>query len=85
SRFMDASKIRDALSTVTVTLMIDTLMVTLGAILLYIHSPLLFGVTLLLVPFYIGIIFAFHKPYQSINHKEMESNAKLNSYLVESL
>ncbi|WP_434180362.1 peptidase domain-containing ABC transporter [Bacillus thuringiensis] len=85
SRFMDAGKIRDALSTITVTLMIDTLMVTLGAILLYIHSPTLFGVTLLLVPFYIGIIFIFHKPYQNINREEMESNAKLTSYLVESL
>ncbi|HGH0915701.1 peptide cleavage/export ABC transporter [Bacillus cereus] len=85
SRFMDASKIRDALSTVTVTLMIDTVMVTVGAILLYIHSPILFGVTLLLIPFYISIIFAFHKPYQSINREEMESNAKLTSYLVESL
>ncbi|TXR94727.1 peptide cleavage/export ABC transporter [Bacillus sp. SH7-1] len=85
SRFMDASKIRDALSTVTVTLMIDTVMVTVGAILLYIHSPILFSVTLLLIPFYISIIFAFHKPYQSINREEMESNAKLTSYLVESL
>ncbi|HDR4909321.1 TPA: peptidase domain-containing ABC transporter [Bacillus cereus] len=85
SRFMDASKIRDALSTITVTLMIDTLMVTLGAILLYIHSPILFGVTLLLIPFYIGVIFVFHKPYQNINREEMESNAKLTSYLVESL
>lgn len=85
SRFMDASKIRDALSTVTVTLMIDTVMVTVGAILLYMQSPILFGVTTLLVPFYMGIIYAFHKPYQSINREEMESNAKLNSYLVESL
>ncbi|WP_242302487.1 peptidase domain-containing ABC transporter, partial [Bacillus cereus group sp. BfR-BA-01423] len=85
SRFMDASKIRDALSTITITLMIDTLMVILGASLLYIHSPLLFGVTLLLIPFYIGIIFLFNKPYQIINRKEMESNAKLTSYLVESL
>lgn len=85
SRFMDASKIRDALSTITITLMIDTLMVILGAGLLYIHSPLLFGVTLLLIPFYIGIIFIFNRPYQIINRKEMESNAKLTSYLVESL
>ncbi|PGD99993.1 peptidase domain-containing ABC transporter [Bacillus pseudomycoides] len=85
SRFMDASKIRDALSTVTVTLMIDTVMVMLGASLLYIHSATLFGVTLLLIPFYIGIIFIFNKPYQIINRKEMESNAKLTSYLVESL
>ncbi|MDA2530470.1 peptidase domain-containing ABC transporter [Bacillus cereus] len=85
SRFMDASKIREALSTITVTLMIDTVMVMLGAILLYSHSPILFGVTLLLVPFYVLIIFLFHKPYQNINREEMESNAKLTSYLVESL
>lgn len=85
SRFMDASKIRDALSTITVTLMIDTLMVILGTILLYIQSPMLFSVTLLLIPFYIGGILIFHKPYQNINRKEMESNAKLTTYLVESL
>ncbi|MEB8804264.1 peptidase domain-containing ABC transporter [Bacillus cereus] len=85
SRFMDASKIRDALSTITVTLMIDTVMVMLGAILLYVHNSTLFGVTLLLIPFYIGIIFAFHKAYENINREEMESNAKLTSYLVESL
>ncbi|GGE85982.1 peptidase domain-containing ABC transporter [Priestia taiwanensis] len=85
ARFMDASKIREALSTITITLLIDTLMVVLGTVLLYIHSPVLFGVTLLLVPFYIGIILLFHKPYQKINREEMESNAKLTSYLVESL
>lgn len=85
SRFMDASKIRDALSTITITLMIDTIMILLGAILLYVHSPTLFGVTLLLIPFYICTIILFHKPYQNINREEMESNAKLTSYLVESL
>ncbi|QWG48399.1 peptidase domain-containing ABC transporter (plasmid) [Bacillus mycoides] len=85
SRFMDASKIRDALSTITITLMIDTVMVMLGAILLYTHNSTLFLVTLLLIPFYVGIILIFNKPYQNINRKEMEGNAKLNSYLVESL
>ncbi|MGR5978106.1 ABC transporter transmembrane domain-containing protein [Bacillus cereus] len=59
SRFMDASKIREALSTVTVTLMIDTVMVTVGAILLYIHSPILFGVTVLLLPFLCEYYFCF--------------------------
>ncbi|HDR4513341.1 peptidase domain-containing ABC transporter [Bacillus paranthracis] len=85
SRFMDASKIREALSTITITLMIDTVMVMLGAILLYTHSPMLFVITLFLIPFYIGVILVFHKPYQRINREEMESNAKLTSYLVESL
>lgn len=85
SRFMDAGKIRDALSTITVTLMIDTLMVVMGAILLYVHNSILFGITLFLVPLYICIIILFHKPYQKINREEMESNANLTSYLVESL
>ena len=63
---MDAGKIRDALSTITVTLMIDTLMVVMGAILLYVHNSILFGITLLLVPLYICIIILFHKPYQKL-------------------
>ncbi|KXY30540.1 peptidase domain-containing ABC transporter [Bacillus sp. FSL K6-0067] len=85
SRFMDASKIRDALSTITITLMMDVVMVVVGAVLLYIQSSVLFGVTLLLIPFYISVILVFHKPYERINQEEMESNAKLTSYLVESL
>ncbi|EOO71539.1 peptidase domain-containing ABC transporter [Bacillus mycoides] len=85
SRFTDASKIREALSTITITLMIDTVMVFLGGILLYVQSSTLFVVTLLLIPFYIGVIFLFHKPYQTINRDEMECSAKLTSYLVESL
>ncbi|MCM3737940.1 peptidase domain-containing ABC transporter [Bacillus cytotoxicus] len=85
SRFMDAGKVRDALSTTTITLMIDTLMVILGAVLLFMQSTMLFGVTLALVPFYVITVLAFHKLYQKVNHQEMESNAKLTSYLVESL
>lgn len=59
---MDASKIREALSTITITLMIDTVMVLLGGILLYVQSSTLFVVTLLLIPFYIGVIFYFISP-----------------------
>lgn len=62
SRFMDASKIREALSTITITLMIDTVMVFLGGILLYVQSSTLFIVTLLLIPIYIGVIFCFINP-----------------------
>ncbi|KXH79498.1 peptidase domain-containing ABC transporter [Bacillus cereus] len=85
SRFMDAGKIRDALSTITITLMIDTVMVIIGAVLLYNHSSILFGVTLCLIPFYLLIVLVFHKLYENVNRDEMESNSKLTSYLVESL
>ncbi|MBE5092043.1 peptidase domain-containing ABC transporter [Bacillus thuringiensis] len=85
SRFTDASKVRDALSNTTITLMIDSLMVVLGSVLLYLHNSVLFGVTLLLIPFYVLVILGFHKSYENINREQMESNAKLMSYIVESL
>lgn len=84
SRMSDAGHVRDALSSSMVTLMIDALMVILGTILLYLQSPFLFGIALMLVPFYILSAVLFHKPYTAINHKQMESSAKLTSYMVES-
>src|SRR5699024_7380924 len=48
SRFMDASKIRDAISGATLTIMIDTGMVLAGGIILFVQSRLLFGISLLI-------------------------------------
>lgn len=48
---MDTSKIREALSSSTITLLVDTFMVILGGILLYIQSPLLLLITLIFIPF----------------------------------
>lgn len=39
SRFNDASKVRDAISGATLTIMIDTLMAIAGAIILYTQNP----------------------------------------------
>jgi len=85
SRLMDASKVRDAVSGATLTIMIDTLMVIVGGIVLYAQNSFLFGVTVLLVPLYTLIMWAFHKPFQIINRREMEDNAQLTSYIVESI
>lgn len=85
SRLMDASKVREAISGATLTMMIDVLMVIVGAGILYAQNAFLFGVTLLLIPFYGIIVWAFLKPYEKINHEEMEKNAHLSSYIVESL
>ncbi|KXY56694.1 peptidase domain-containing ABC transporter [Bacillus cereus] len=85
SRFQDAAKIREALATTTLTVMIDTLMVIAGSILLYTQSSTLFFITALHVPIYILIIWMFQSSYEKINRQEMESNAELTSYIVESL
>ena len=85
SRFMDASKIRDAISSATLSIMIDTLMALVGGIVLYMQNRVLFGISLIVVVLYAVIVFAFNKPVKDINEKQMEDNAQVTSYLVESL
>ncbi|WP_259391469.1 peptidase domain-containing ABC transporter [Paenibacillus sp. 1011MAR3C5] len=85
SRLMDASKVRDAISSATLTIMIDVLMVIAGGFILYSQSALLFGVTLLLIPLYIALVWGFHKPFDRLNREQMEKNAQLTSYIVESI
>jgi len=85
SRFMDASKIRDAISGATLTIMIDTLMAVVGGVVLYIQSPSLFVVAVILLALYAAVVFSYNKPIRKINEKLMEENAQVTSYLVESL
>lgn len=85
SRFNDASKIRDAISGVTLTMMIDVLMVLIGGFILYSQSTLLFGITIIPLILYGIIVFIFKNNIEKVNRETMESNAKLTSYLVESL
>ncbi len=85
SRFTDASKVRDAISGATLTIMIDTLMATAGAIILYTQNASMFGIALIIVVLYGIIVVTFNKQFKKLNEKQMEDNAQLTSYLVESL
>ena len=85
SRFMDASKIRDAISSATLSIMIDTLMALVGGIVLFSQNRLLFGIAFVIVILYAIIVFAFNKPVKKINEKQMEDNSQVTSYLVESM
>lgn len=85
SRFTDASKVRDAISGATLTIMIDTLMVIGGAVILFLQSGKLFLITFIIALLYGVIVFCFNKTYHNKNEKQMESNAQLTSYMVESL
>ena len=85
SRFNDASKVRDAISGATLTIMIDTLMAVAGAIILYIQNPKLFAITIIIVVLYSIIVAGFNKWYEKLNRRQMEDNAQLTSYMVESL
>ncbi len=85
SRFMDASKIRQAIAGATLTIMIDTLMAIAGAIMLYVQNGFLFGISVIIVILYGVIVISFTKPIRENNRHQMEENSQLTSYLVESL
>lgn len=85
SRFNDAFHIRDTISGVTLTIMIDTFMVIIGGGILYSQNSTLFGLTIIPLILYGIIVWAFNNHLEKINRETMENNAKLTSYLVESL
>lgn len=85
SRFNDASNIRQAISGVALTMMIDVFMVLIGGFILYSQSPSLFALTLVPLVLYGVIVYAFKRSIEQVNRETMEGNAKLTSYLVESL
>lgn len=85
SRFMDASKVRDAISGATLTIMIDTFMALAGAVILYTQNSTLFIIAAIIGLIYGVIVFVFNKPIKKINQEQMEENSQLTSYLVESL
>ena len=85
SRFQDAGKVRDAISGATLTIMIDTIMAIAGAIILYIQNAKMFGISVVVVGLYFIIVISFNKWYERLNRKQMEANAQLTSYMVESL
>lgn len=85
SRLMDAAKVREAISGATLTIMIDTIMMIAGGIILCMQNALMFGVTAAMIPLYIVIVWTFHKPFERMNRKQMEDNAALTSYIVESI
>ncbi|WP_330391409.1 peptidase domain-containing ABC transporter [Paraclostridium sordellii] len=85
SRFNDASNIRQAISGVALTMMIDVFMVLIGGGILYSQSPSLFGLTIIPLVLYGIIVFSFKSNIEKANRETMEKNSKLTSYLIESL
>lgn len=85
SRFQDASAIRDVISNATLTVMIDTIMAASGGLILFFKNKVLFAIAFFMVIIYGVLVLIFNKPYKKANEKQMEDNAQLTSYLVESL
>lgn len=85
SRFYDTSKIRDAISSATLTIILDTIMaIACGALLCYMNVTLFF-ITVEIIGSYTLILFLFRNPIKSINYEWMEQEAQVTSYLKESI
>lgn len=85
SRFSDARAIRDAVSGATLTLMLDSIMVIGCGTILYLENKELFLVSLLVIGLYAAIIIFYKNPLERVNREVMENNARLQSYLKESI
>lgn len=85
SRFNDASKIKEAVSSATLSLFLDTLTVILCVFILYALNPILFCITLFTVIAYAIVVICFLNPLKNVNEKLMEENAEVTSYLKESI
>jgi ATP-binding cassette subfamily B protein len=85
SRFLDASKIRDAISSVTLSMMIDTLMAVAGGTILYQQNSFLFYIALINTLLYTVMVYIFNPIIKRTNKEQMENNAILTSFLVESI
>ncbi|MBO1577813.1 peptidase domain-containing ABC transporter [Staphylococcus epidermidis] len=85
SRFNDTDNIREAISSVTISVIIDTIMVILGTIILFWQSAYLFCIVILIIPIYVLLFLFFKKPFEKFNRQEMEANADLSSNFIEGI
>jgi ATP-binding cassette subfamily B protein len=85
SRFSDTDKIRKAVSSATLAVMLDSITAIGCGILLYKISDKLFLIILGVLVVYFFITLLFRKPIKDINHELMENESQVNSYLKESI
>lgn len=85
SRFNDASSIRDIVSEASLTIMMDTIMAVVGAVVLFNSNKLLFLISVVMLILYGIIVFIYNKPIKKINRKIMEMNSKVTSQFIETI
>lgn len=85
SRFSDINKIIDALSSTVISIFLDVGMMVIIGSFLFISNRLLFGITMLMLPLFILVIYLFNQKFVELNEAQMEQNAKVSSSIIEDL
>lgn len=85
SRFTDANSIIDALASTILSVFLDVSIILIISVVLFSQNINLFFISLLALPIYGVIIFAFMKPFERMNQDSMEANAVLSSSIIEDI
>ncbi|UVI92983.1 peptidase domain-containing ABC transporter [Staphylococcus aureus] len=85
SRFRDIDNVRNAFSAVTVSIVIDSIMIICGSLVLYFQNSKLFFIVLLMIPIYLMLALFFKTPYERYNRQAMEADAELSSTIIEGI
>ncbi|MGC4430469.1 peptide cleavage/export ABC transporter [Streptococcus suis] len=85
SRFTDANSIIDALASTILSLFLDVTILTIVGGVLLVQNTHLFLLSLISIPIYVVIIFAFIKPFERMNNAVMQSNSMVSSAIIEDI
>ncbi|MEG1256064.1 peptidase domain-containing ABC transporter [Clostridium sp.] len=85
TRFSDAATIKNILTSVSLSLVMDIVLAVVSASVLYVMNQTLFIVILAITLISAALIYIFKGPYKKINLEQMEAGARLNSHIIESL
>lgn len=85
SRFTDANSIIDALASTILSIFLDvSILIIVGSVLI-LQNAKLFFLTLVALPIYAIIIFAFMKPFERMNLDVMQANSMVSSAIIEDI
>ncbi len=85
TRFSDAGTIKNIFSSIILSLIIDILLTIVSGIILFFMNKILFVIIAIITLINAILVYAFKKPYKTLNTENMEKQAALNSQIIDSL
>lgn len=85
TRFQDAGTITQVFTQITLSLLIDLMLIVISGVILFIMNATLFGIIVVLTLLNAILVYAFLRPYKKLNLENMEKQAMMNSQTIDSL
>lgn len=85
SRLQDTAIIRDAISSATLSVLIDLIMVVFGGIILFRQNSTMFFVTFVPIILLVIVLLLFKRSYYKMNRDLLRRNSDYSAYMVEAI